>query len=117
MYLRNSSFSPGLLSRCFDVSSASSLLHQRSLIAIGLPYLEAKKRSETRTAALLASDAISARLMDDPSRSLSILTDLESAQRSGFGMWLLRHDDFLYIIPVFVPENVPAFFSKLSAAR
>ena len=27
----------------FDVTRASSLLHQRSLVAIGLPYLQAKK--------------------------------------------------------------------------
>lgn len=31
----------------FDVASASSLLHQRSLIAIGLPYLQAKKEKRS----------------------------------------------------------------------
>lgn len=43
--------------------------------------------------------------------------DLESTQRSGFGMWLLRHDDFLHIVSVFVPENISSFLPKLFAAR
>ncbi len=32
----------------FDVARASSLLHQRSLVAIGLPYLQAKKEERSQ---------------------------------------------------------------------
>jgi hypothetical protein len=32
----------------FDVAGASSLLHQRSLVAIGLPYLQAKKEERNQ---------------------------------------------------------------------
>ena len=45
------------------------------------------------------------------------LADLEGAQGPGFGMWLLRQDDLLHVVPLFDPKNVPSLLSKFFAAR
>jgi len=39
--------------------------------------------------------------------------DLESAKGLGFGMWLLRQNDLLHILLVFLSENVASLLPKL----